>query len=122
MPTDTDKKLNGAPQPFRRPVVWGRPPATVFRAGPLPKGGSLPPLPEPPRMQVGPGILSGSMIPRAAPTPAPTPTPDPAQRQTQAAAPVRPPALRGPASCRAAAGGPLGTVRDGVVMTLPFEC
>ena len=69
MPTDTDKKLNGAPQPFRRPVVWGRPPATVFRAGPLPRGGSLPPLPEPPRMQVGPGILSGSLIPRAAPTP-----------------------------------------------------
>ena len=37
MPTDTDKKLNGAPQPFRRPVVWGRPPATVFRAGPMGK-------------------------------------------------------------------------------------
>ena len=29
MPTDTDKKLNGTPEPFRRPVVWGRPPATV---------------------------------------------------------------------------------------------
>ena len=53
MPTDTDKKLNGTPEPFRRPVVWGRPPATVFRAGPLPKGGTLPPLPEPPRRATG---------------------------------------------------------------------
>ncbi|TPW03557.1 MAG: hypothetical protein FD125_1540, partial [bacterium] len=62
MPTDTDKKLNGTPEPFRRPVVWGRPPATIFRAGPLPKGGGLPPLPEAPPMQFTPGILSGSMI------------------------------------------------------------
>lgn len=67
MPTDTDKKLNGAPEPFRRPVVWGRPPATIFRAGPLPKGEGLPPLPQAPPMQFTPGILSGSMIPRAAP-------------------------------------------------------
>ena len=81
MPTDTDKTLNGTPEPFRRSVVWGRPPATVFRAGPLPKGGGLPPLPEPPRMQVGPGILSGSMIPRAAPAPA----------QAQAQAPTQTP-------------------------------
>ena len=70
MPTDTDKTLNGTPEPFRRPIVWGRPPATVFRAGPLPKGGGLPPLPEPPR-QPTPGILTGSMIPRAAPAAAP---------------------------------------------------
>ncbi|MDP2765322.1 MAG: hypothetical protein Q8O54_10860, partial [Brevundimonas sp.] len=71
MPTDTDKKLNGAPEPFRRPVVWGRPPATVFRAGPLPRGERLAPLPEPPRARPAAGILSGSMIPRAA-APAPT--------------------------------------------------
>ncbi|MDO9588861.1 MAG: hypothetical protein Q7J13_13125, partial [Brevundimonas sp.] len=67
MPTDTDKKLNGTPEPFRRPMIWGRPPATVFRAGPLPKGERLPPLPEPPRAGSAAGILSGSMIPRAAP-------------------------------------------------------
>src|SRR5215217_5606984 len=85
MSDETDPKLNGQPQPFRRPVTWGRPPATVFRAGPLPKGGALPPLPEPPRLaprpaRTGPGILSGSMIPRAAP-----PT---AQTQTRAPAPA----------------------------------
>ncbi|HEY0928239.1 hypothetical protein, partial [Brevundimonas sp.] len=30
--------LNGQarPEPFRRAVTWGRPPATVFRTGPLP--------------------------------------------------------------------------------------
>jgi len=32
MSTDPEKPLNGTPEPFRRPVVWGRPPATVFRA------------------------------------------------------------------------------------------
>lgn len=67
MPTDTEKKLNGAPEPFRRPMIWGRPPATVFRAGPLPKGERLAPLPEPPRARPTGDILSGSMIPRAAP-------------------------------------------------------
>jgi Meckel syndrome type 1 protein len=76
MPTDTDKKLNGTPEPFRRLVAWGRPPATVFRAGPLPSGNGLSPRPQQPRPQVGPGILSGSMIPRAAPAPAqPVPAP-----------------------------------------------
>ena len=76
MPTDTDKKLNGTPEPFRRLVAWGRPPATVFRAGPLPSGNSLSPRPQQPRPQIGPGILSGSMIPRAAPAPAqPVPAP-----------------------------------------------
>ena len=38
----TDNPLNGQPQPFRRAVQWGRPPATTFRAGPLPKGEKLP--------------------------------------------------------------------------------
>ena len=63
MPTDTDKPLNGTPEPFRRPVVWGRPPATVFRAGPLPRSGV--PLPGPGPMQLSPGVLSGSLIPGA---------------------------------------------------------
>jgi Meckel syndrome type 1 protein len=66
MPTDTDKPLNGTPEPFRRPVVWGRPPATVFRAGPLPRSGV--PLPGPGPMQLSPGVLSGSLIPGAART------------------------------------------------------
>uniref|UniRef100_UPI003FA5F14B hypothetical protein n=1 Tax=Brevundimonas sp. TaxID=1871086 RepID=UPI003FA5F14B len=81
MSTESDKPLNGTPEPFRRPVVWGRPPATVFRAGPLPKGDSLPPLPEPPRApNPSAGIFSGSMIPRAAPRAAPQPAaPTPAQ-------------------------------------------
>ena len=61
MPTDTDKPLNGTPEPFRRPMVWGRPPATVFRAGPLPRSGL--PQPGPGPMQLSPGVLSGSLIP-----------------------------------------------------------
>ncbi|MBU3970964.1 MAG: energy transducer TonB, partial [Alphaproteobacteria bacterium] len=78
MSTDPEKPLNGTPEPFRRPVVWGRPPATVFRAGPLPKGERLPPLPEPPRMQMAPGVLTGSLIPRAAPAAPAAPAPAPA--------------------------------------------
>ncbi|MGQ3376372.1 MAG: hypothetical protein ACT6TC_15190, partial [Caulobacteraceae bacterium] len=77
----TDNPLNGQPQPFRRAVQWGRPPATTFRAGPLPKGERLPPLPEPPKAAprpAGPGIFSGSMIPQARPRPAaPRPAPEP---------------------------------------------
>ncbi len=69
MPTDNSKTLNGTPEPFRRPMVWGRPPVTVFRTGPLPKGGTLPAIPEAPRLQPTPGVLSGSMIPRTAPKP-----------------------------------------------------
>lgn len=88
MSTDTEKPLNGTPEPFRRPVVWGRPPQTVFRAGPLPKGGSLPPLPEPPRRPAGSGILSGSMIPRAASAPA---LPTPRELSVPAATPETPP-------------------------------
>ncbi|MDZ4112298.1 MAG: hypothetical protein U1E18_22245, partial [Brevundimonas sp.] len=99
MSTETDNKLDGAPEPFRRPVVWGRPPQTVFRAGPLPKGGRLPPLPEPPRRAAGSGILSGSMIPRPAPQPAapapavahaPAPAPEPAPVDAAADLAVRP--------------------------------
>lgn len=99
MPTDTDKTLNGTPEPFRRPVIWGRPPQTVFRAGPLPRGGSLPPLPETPRLGAAAGILSGSMIPRAVPNPdltvRPLPTVDPVRpaAPTPASAPVRPVAV-----------------------------
>ena len=43
---------NDPSTPFaRRPVQWGRPPQTTFRAGPLPRGtGLMPPVPTP---QVG---------------------------------------------------------------------
>lgn len=77
MSTDGEKPLNGKPEPFRRPVTWGKPPQTVFRAGPLPRGEPLPRRPEPaqpwsPRPEaVGRSILGGSMIPRAAPRPDP---------------------------------------------------
>lgn len=67
MPTDTEKKLNGTPEPFRRQVVWGRPPATVFRAGPLPGSHGPSPLSGPASMQRTQGVLTGSLIPRAAP-------------------------------------------------------
>ncbi len=113
----------GTPQPFRRQVEWGRPPATVFRAGPLPRGERLAPLPEPPvptaatalspapRPATPPArsaasILSGSMIPRAAPA---RPTPDaPTQRAAPAADPAagRAPALD-PGSTAAGAAQPM---------------
>lgn len=72
--TDTDRKINGQPEPWRRQVVWGRPPQQTFRAGPLPKGERLPPLPEPPReapltTRPASSIFSGSMIPQARPEP-----------------------------------------------------
>lgn len=68
-----------APQPFRRQVQWSSLPKPVFRAGPLPSGGTLPPLPEPPNpvppkpatarpvmpRPAGGGILNGSLIPQA---------------------------------------------------------
>lgn len=81
-----------APQPFRRQVQWSSLPKPVFRAGPLPSGGTLPPLPELPKplppqaaatrpvapRPAGGGILNGSLIPQA-----PRPRP-----QAQPAAPV----------------------------------
>ncbi|MGH7028635.1 MAG: hypothetical protein ACREEF_15000, partial [Brevundimonas sp.] len=71
--------------PFaRRQVQWGRPPQTVFRAGPLPRGtGLMPPLPEAPKPAPRPaasrpasgGVFSGSLVPqRRAPQPAAAPT------------------------------------------------
>jgi Meckel syndrome type 1 protein len=104
MPTDTDKPLNGTPQPFRRPVVWGRPPATVFRVGPLPRGGV--PQPGPGPMQLSPGVLSGSLIPgaarttataapglTAAPVPAVEPNPGTPQEPVLPTAPAQPVAV-----------------------------
>lgn len=102
MPTDTDKKLNGTPEPFRRRVVWGRPPATVFRAGPLPGSVAPSPLPGPAAMQLTPGILTGSMIPRAAPaapsarTEAAAPSVTEVQEVQPEMTPPRPPAADGP--------------------------
>ena len=104
MPTDTEKPLNGTPQPFRRPVVWGRPPATVFRVGPLPRGGV--PRPGPGPMQLSPGVLSGSLIPgaartaataapglTAAPVPAVEPNPGNPPEPVRPAAPAQPVAV-----------------------------
>lgn len=93
MSTDDNQPLNGSSAPFaRRPVTWGRPPATVFRAGPLPRGERLPPLPEPPASaplrSSRAAILSGSMIPQATTTPAPAPTSAPAPVPTPAFAPT----------------------------------
>lgn len=108
MPTDTDKTLNGKHEPFRRPMVWGRPPATVFRIGPLPSGGGIPARPEAPRMQLGPGILSGSMIPHTAPA---TAIEEPRDPQTAAPVPASTtanPDLTVRPSPTAAPAGPVG--------------
>ena len=106
MPTDNDPKPTPSAEPFRRHAVWGRPPQTTFRAGPLPRGGQLAPLPKPPpagpaviatpssavppqrpAQPVGtrPDIFSGSMIPRPAYKPMPA---LPTQTQTQPARPT----------------------------------
>src|SRR5687768_4671375 len=97
--SDDRPPLNGSPQPFaRRQVTWGRPPATTFRAGPLPKGEALPPLPEPPPARPAQpaaaqaNFFSGSMIPRAAPQPKPAPAL--AKAPTPALAPTPKPAPR----------------------------
>ena len=73
--------------PFaRRPVQWGRPPQTTFRAGPLPRGaGLMPPRIETPRAEVpkaeapkpapaaprptSGGVFSGSLVPQRRSTP-----------------------------------------------------
>ena len=111
MSTDDNQPLSDQPVPFaRRPVTWGRAPTTVFRAGPLPKGERLPPLPEAPKSTPArasrAGILNGSMIPRAAPGPRPAPTSTPAPEPTSLA--EAPPS---PARTRASAAGPDLTVR-----------
>ncbi len=99
MPADNDTKPDRTPEPFRKPATWGRPPQTVFRAGPLPRGERLAPLPEMPKVSKSqaarpqsppqptnarPDIFFGSMIPRPAykPTP-PLPTQAKAQVDTQ---------------------------------------
>jgi len=106
MPSDNNPKSTPPAEPFRKPAIWGRPPQTTFRAGPLPRGERLPPLPElprsePPRSQppviatphaavpqqqppqlmgTRPDIFSGSMIPRPAYKPSP---PLPTQQQVR---------------------------------------
>lgn len=92
MPTDTDKPLNGTPEPFRRPMVWGRPPATVFRAGPLPRSGA--PQPGPGPMQLSPGVLSGSLIPGATRTDPQARTGTPVPSVTRAPGPGEEPTAR----------------------------
>ncbi|CAN5206809.1 hypothetical protein BH09PSE1_BH09PSE1_07160 [soil metagenome] len=91
-PTDLSTPT-GAGQPFmRRQVQWGRPPSTVFHAGPLPKASTTHPMfgldpdaapaPVPARVPApvpasGGSILTGSMIPRAAPRSTPAPAREP---------------------------------------------
>lgn len=111
MPSDNNPKSTPPAEPFRKPAIWGRPPQTTFRAGPLPRGERLPPLPElprsePPRSQppviatphaavpqqqphqlmgTRPDIFSGSMIPRPAYKPSPAlPTQQQVKTETSA--------------------------------------
>ncbi|WP_312148367.1 hypothetical protein, partial [Brevundimonas sp.] len=66
--SDADDKST----PFaRRPVQWGRPPQTIFRAGPLPRGvGLTPPLAPTPRTAAPGAEASGVEPPRPASRPA----------------------------------------------------
>ncbi len=70
-----DDRVSGiAPEPFvRGRIVWGRPPETVFRAGPLPRAPQTWGQPAPssaPQPRPAGNILTGSMVPpRAAPAP-----------------------------------------------------
>ena len=67
-----DTKTPSMPQPFaRKPVQWGRMPATTFHVGPVPVAPNpLDRIPDPPR--------------RAAPKPAPAPAPSPIQGRSLA--------------------------------------
>jgi Meckel syndrome type 1 protein len=81
MPTDADPKTpaSRSEPPFaRKPMAWGRPPATTFRAGPLPRPATWPNAParpappasaplEPaaPSANSAAAILGGSLIPQA---------------------------------------------------------
>lgn len=110
-PSDAETQPSGATEPFRRGrIVWGRPPETVFRAGPLPrppqswsaplKTPAQPPRPTPrPTTEPSTNIFTGSMIPRAVPerplpgerplTPEieePKPTPAPRSKGAESAA------------------------------------
>ncbi|WP_029416051.1 hypothetical protein [Brevundimonas bacteroides] len=90
-----------SPEPFvRGRIVWGRPPETVFRAGPLPRppqSWTQPMRPQPPRPAAPPrptgDIFSGSMIPRAAPEAAfdipPVVEPEPVETPPEPAAKPR---------------------------------
>lgn len=74
-PPTSDSSQGAPPEPFvRGRIVWGRPPETVFRTGPLPRApqswAQPNPRPVPPRPRPGPSILSGSMVPGTAPGPA----------------------------------------------------
>jgi hypothetical protein len=85
-PTDPKNRPTGAapgaaaPEPFvRGRIVWGRPPETVFRAGPLPRApqswsqaAQRPATPPTPTPHPATNIFTGSMIPtRVVPTPEP---------------------------------------------------
>jgi Meckel syndrome type 1 protein len=130
MPTDTDKPLNGTPEPFRRPVVWGRPPATVFRVGALPRSGVPSSLPRPRPMQLSPGFLSGSLIPDAARTDPQARTRTPVPSVTRAPGPGEGPTA-GPTAAAASPGltaGPVpvvepeaGNLQEPVRSTVPAQ-
>jgi Meckel syndrome type 1 protein len=81
-PSDTkDDRVSGAaPEPFvRGRIVWGRPPETVFRAGPLPRApqawGQPAPRPAAPQPRPATDIFTGSMIPPRAVPPVEAPLP-----------------------------------------------
>lgn len=107
---------DGSSEPWSRGrIVWGRPPETVFRTGPLPRPPQSwsQPTPRPQASAARPAgdIFSGSMIPRAAPStavdlppvtdtdvlvepPAPEPTVEPVtakSRRTRKATTAQPP-------------------------------
>ncbi|OYW38675.1 MAG: hypothetical protein B7Z42_07620, partial [Brevundimonas sp. 12-68-7] len=140
-PTDPKNRPTGAapgaaaPEPFvRGRIVWGRPPETVFRAGPLPRApeswsqaAPRPATPPTPTPHPATNIFTGSMIPtRAAPAPEPelpgekplSPEPDAADLE----APAEPLVAR-PRRARkaAAAPNPVATPEIAPAPEPPFE-
>ena len=99
-----DKPAPGAvPEPFvRGRIVWGRPPETIFRTGPLPRApqswSQAAPRPAAPTPSPAGNIFTGSMIPRAVPAAEPDLLPGEKplvdEAPAAAAAPVEPVAAK----------------------------
>jgi len=90
LPSDPgdDRPEGAAPEPFvRGRIVWGRPPETVFRTGPLPRAPQSwgQPAPRP-----ASDIFTGSMIPPRAAPPVEAPLPGERPPVEEVATPVEP--------------------------------
>jgi hypothetical protein len=91
-----DRVSGAAPEPFvRGRIVWGRPPETVFRTGPLPRPAQAwsqsAPRPAAPQPRPATDLFTGSMVPPRAVPPVEAPLPGEKPLVEEVATPVEPP-------------------------------